>query len=206
MTYIQTQTSWYAAFANEYTILTVIIIAASAGLFETIGRYVGLRYLLKGKLNRMNGIAYGIGHGGIEAILLVGISYAVNIVYSILINTGNINGVFYSQLISTSPGLFLASGIERVFAILFHIAAALLVTYGIMNHKNGYILLCFLFHSIFDAVAVLLQVNNVPIWGIELWVAFIGMISFVYILKSKDIFKRSMNDASLSNNPDRSDQ
>lgn len=191
LTYIQTQTTWYSSYVTEHTILTVIMIAASAGLFETVGRYIGLRFLLKGKLSRMNGIAYGIGHGGIEAILLVGISYVGNIVYSILINTGRVNGVFYSQLISTSPSLFLVSGLERVFAILFHIAAALLVTYGIMNHKKGYIFLCFLFHTIFDAVAVLLQVNNIPIWGVEIWVAFIGILSLVYIVKSKNRFNKT---------------
>lgn len=187
LVYIQSQ-GWYQVFAIQNTMLTVIIIAFTAALFETIGRYVGLKYLLKNKLERKNGIAYGIGHGGIEAILLVGITYVINIVYSILINTGVISSTLVPQLINTSPSLFLAAGIERVFAILFHIAAALLVTYGIMENKKIYIFYSFMLHFLLDGILVILQVSGVSVWGVELWVVFIGLMSLVFIIKSKNMF------------------
>jgi len=71
LTIIQRQ-GWYSIFALQNMVLSDILIAFTAGLFETAGRYLGLRFLLKNKLERKNGIAYGIGHGGIEAILLIG--------------------------------------------------------------------------------------------------------------------------------------
>lgn len=191
LTYIQNQ-PWYSSYALQHSALTAIFIAVSAGLFETVARYVGLKFLLKNKLNRINGVAYGIGHGGIEAILIVGLSYAANIVYSILINTGQVSSAILPQLISTSPALFLTAGIERVFAMMFHIAAALLVAYGILYHKKIYIFASFLFHSILDCGAVLLQENLVEIWIIELWVALIGLISLIFIIKSKSIFKNDV--------------
>lgn len=187
MTIIQRQ-SWYTVFAMQNTVLTVIIIGFTAGLAETFGRYLGLRFLLKNNLERKNGIAYGIGHGGIEAILLIGITYIVNIIYSILINTGSIDGSLVPQLLSTPPSLFLIAGVERVFAILFHIAAALLVTYGIMNDRKIYILYSLIFHSLLDSVVGVLQTSGSPIWISELWVAFIGILSLVFIIISKYMF------------------
>lgn len=187
LTLIQMQ-SWYEAFARQYTVLTGVIIAFTAGLFETVGRYLGMRYMIKDRLSRENGIAYGIGHGGIEAVLLVGITYAANILYSLLINAGLVDGTLVPQLVELSPDIFLAAGIERVFAILFHIAAALLVAYGIMHRNFIYVLLSLLFHTLLDAVAVILQIYRLPIWGIEVWAAVVGLASLVFIIKSKGMF------------------
>ncbi len=184
---IQNQT-WFKDFAAQNLILTGILIAFSAGLFETAGRFIGLRFLLRKKLDRKNGIAYGIGHGGIEAVLLVGLSYIGNIVYSIFINAGAVSSELVPQLLSTPPDWFLAAGIERVFTILFHIAAALLVTYGIMYNKKIYILYCLLLHTLVDGVAVILQIYKLPVWGIEGWVAVVGLLSLLFIVKSRRMF------------------
>lgn len=187
LTFIQNQL-WYQSFAVKNLALTVIMLAFTAALFETVGRFIGLRYILRKKLDRKNGIAYGIGHGGIEAILLVGLSYAANIIYSLLINAGVADSSLVPQLLSTPPSLFLLAGIERAFAILFHIAAALLVTYGIMKNKKIYIFYSFMFHFLLDGVLVVLQISGMPIWAIELWAALIGILSLVFIIKSKSIF------------------
>lgn len=187
LTIIQMQ-DWYKAFAGQNMVLTGVIIAFTAALFETAGRYLGLKYILKNKLDRKNSIAYGIGHGGIESIILVGITYIANIVYSILINAGVVDSKLVPQLVDLAPGIFLAAGIERVFAILFHIAAALLVAYGIMYNKYMYILLSLLFHTLLDAIVVILQIYNTPIWGIELFVAVVGFMSLVFIMKSNSMF------------------
>jgi len=187
LTVIQSQ-SWYSKFAAQNMVLTGIVIAFTAGLFETAGRYMGLRFLLKNMLDRKNGIAYGIGHGGIEAILLVGLTYIGNIVYSILINTGSVSSQLVPQLLNTPPELFLAAGIERIFTILFHIAAALLVAYGIMYNKKIYILYCLIFHTLLDGVAIILQIYKLPVWSIELWVAIAGLLSLAFIIKSKKMF------------------
>lgn len=183
---------WYQSFASNNLVLVVTIMALTAGLFETIARYIGLRFLLKKDLERKNGIAYGIGHGGIEAILLIGLSYIANIIYSILINTGApVDNLILSQLAGTPSGLFLVAGIERVFAILFHIAAALLVTYGIIKSRKVYILYSFILHFLFDGVVGMLQIMGVPIWGIELWVALLGILSLIFIIRSKKMFPLS---------------
>jgi len=180
---------WYQTFALNNMVLVVAIMAFTAGLFETVARYIGLKFILRKELQRKNGFAYGIGHGGIEAILLVGISYGANILFSFLINSGaQVDSLIASQLINTPSILFLAAGIERVFAILFHIAAALLVTYGIISKKKIYILYSFVLHFLLDGVIGVLQIMGVSVLGIEIWIAFIGILSLVFIIKSKNMF------------------
>jgi len=72
--YLQS-TNWfnYNMVVNPWII--ALIAGFSAGIFENIGRFVGFKLLLKNELEWKNGIAYGIGHGGIEAILFAGIPF-----------------------------------------------------------------------------------------------------------------------------------
>ena len=44
-----------------------------AGLFEEVGRFVAFRFFLKKNQDKRTAISYGIGHGGIESILVLGI-------------------------------------------------------------------------------------------------------------------------------------
>ena len=43
-----------------------------AGVFEETGRYVSFKWFLKKETRIQDGLSYGIGHGGIEAMLIVG--------------------------------------------------------------------------------------------------------------------------------------
>ena len=49
-------------------------LAATAALFEQAGRYLGYRFLFKNtKRNWNNAVMYGLGHGGLESIFIVGL-------------------------------------------------------------------------------------------------------------------------------------
>src|SRR5699024_180091 len=58
----------------------------AAGVFEEIGRFIGFRYLLKKFRSWKDGIAYCIGHGGIESMLDLIMIASSNIVLTFLIN------------------------------------------------------------------------------------------------------------------------
>ena len=71
------------------TLLYALYGGLAAGVFEETGRYLAFRTVLKKRLgNDRNALMYGAGHGGIEAILLLGFAYISNIVMSVLINAG----------------------------------------------------------------------------------------------------------------------
>lgn len=52
----------------------------------------------KNGLTWADAVAFGIGHGGVESILLVGLSQISNVVTSILIQTGKVKALKMSTL------------------------------------------------------------------------------------------------------------
>ena len=89
---------WYQQMA-ENIVLIGLFLSLTAGLFEEIGRYLAFRFVLKSRLQIKNGVAYGVGHGGFEAMALVGLTYVNNPIYSTLINSGQ-----YDTLIAPMLG------------------------------------------------------------------------------------------------------
>jgi uncharacterized membrane protein YhfC len=149
----------------------------AAGIFEETGRFVSFNVLKKINVKYKNiftGISYGIGHGGIESILLAGITAVGNVVYCILYNTGN-SGILTAKMnaaqvaqfnagitsLFTMPSAtFLVSGIERIFAIGLHIGLSVIVFYAVFGKKKIWLYpLAILLHALGDLPAAALQVN-----------------------------------------------
>ncbi len=71
------------------TLLYALYGGLMAGLFEETGRFLAFRTVLKKRQgNDRNALMYGAGHGGIEAILLLGFAYISNLIMAVLINAG----------------------------------------------------------------------------------------------------------------------
>jgi uncharacterized membrane protein YhfC len=190
---------WYVSFSYN-TILFSLALGLSAGLFEEIGRFLGYRLLLKKRLEWKNGIALGIGHGGIEAILIVGLTNINNLVFSFMINSGVFDTYIApalpsgaaetvkSQLVNTSPYLFAAAGIERVFAMVLHIAFSIIVLYGVMNKKFRYVVYAILLHALVNVPLPILSRAGVNLWVIELYIFITAALAFIFLMKSKKLF------------------
>ena len=185
--YLQ-QNLWYQAFSATYPLIAGFLLALSAGLFEEIGRYVGFKLFLRKHLDWKGGIAYGIGHGGLES-LFVGTTFLNYLIYSIMINTGKalpqLPKSVISVLVGTTPPLFLVGGIERVLAFLIQIGLSLVVLYGVKSRKSGFVLLAIVIHTLIDFGAVMLARNT---FVAEVCVAVFAAASVVWILKSKRLF------------------
>jgi uncharacterized membrane protein YhfC len=185
--YVQSALS-YQAFSMRHGILTGFLVALSAGLFEEIGRYVGFRFLLQKHLNWESGIAYGIGHGGLES-LYIGTAFLNYLIYSFLINAGKVPPQLPTSVISaltdTAPPMFVVGGIERVLAFTIQIGLSLVVLYGIRSRRSTFLLLAILLHTLVDLGAVMLAGNTLIV---ETYVAVFAAASLVWILKSKRLF------------------
>lgn len=159
----------------------------AAGLFEETGRYFAMKLLMKKNLNRENALMYGVGHGGIEAIIIVGLAEINNIVTSFLINSGQaellLNGsnetvmASLSQLWLLPPYQFYMAGIERLTAIALHISLSYFVYRAVKEHRIGFYFLAVALHFLVDGVTVAASVF-LPVTAIEgvliLMVAGIG--------------------------------
>lgn len=193
---IQVQ-SWYAAIGKNIWINSLFL-SLTAGIFEETGRFLSFKFLLKKKLEWKNGIAFGIGHGGIEAILITGLTYINNLVFSLMINSGAFEQIsgslspgtsdYIANILSgTSPVMFLLGGIERVFAIISHIAFSIIVLYGVKNKRGIYIIYAILAHTLLNAPAVILGYYLGP-WVSEGYIMIFAAAALIFIIKSKRAF------------------
>ena len=138
---------WYRAFA-EMKWPFYIFLSFTAGLFEEPARYIVFS-LMKKRRSFVDGLSYGIGHGGTEAILLIGLTYVNNIILSLVLNGGYaLPDAYVTALTGTPSYLFLVAGIERIFAVTFQIALSLLVLQGFRSRKKlRYLLVAILLHG-----------------------------------------------------------
>lgn len=143
----------------------------AAGLFEETGRFLAMKFCMKNTLSRENAILYGIGHGGIEAILIVGLTYVNNLIFTLLINSGSLSSVLSAYdantqqtllqqltVLGTTPSyLFYMAGMERINAMLLHVVLSYLVYLAVKNRKTGLYVLSIFVHALLDAGIILLS-------------------------------------------------
>jgi len=198
---------WFRELSAASLLFSAFIVGGlSAGLFEETGRFLGFRYFLKDKLSWQNGIAFGIGHGAIEAIILVGLAYVNNIVFSIMINQGTFDSAIApqigaetaayvkSQLTGTPPATFLLGGLERLMTIVIHIALSLLVLYAVINKKIVYLIYAILLHTMLNALAVIIA-REFGIWYAQLYILLLAIMAAIYVGRSRRFFDRPAADS-----------
>jgi uncharacterized membrane protein YhfC len=143
-----------------------------AGIFEESARFIAFKILKRKYEGVVTALSYGIGHGGIESVLLAGFSMLLAIGASILINTGNVEFItarFHGEvlaavngqidaLLTLAPYMFLVSGIERIVAITVQLCLSIIVFYSVFGEKRlMYFPLAIVLHAIIDIPAAAMQ-------------------------------------------------
>lgn len=156
------------------TLLYALYGGLAAGVFEETGRFLSMKFLMKKEPSKpLPGIAYGVGHGGAEMLIIFGITMINNLVISALINSGQADAIFakvpeeaagqlqaqLDQLQTLGAGPLLIGLWERFSALILHLGLSMLVWVAV--RKGGKWLWLFpaaiVLHAIVDAGAVLLQ-------------------------------------------------
>ena len=173
----------------------------AAGLFEEVGRFVAMRFAMKKQLNLPNALMYGVGHGGIEAILIVGLASVSNLVTSIMINAGTLEASLgaldqatkeatltqLSALWTTPSYQFFLSGIERIVAVTLHIALSVLVFQAVKLGKKFYWFLAFAIHVGVDfATVIAANYLNLVLVEVMLAVLVVGVVALTISLCRKN--------------------
>ena len=65
-----------------------LVLGLFPGIFEETGRFVAFKTLLKDRRERQTAISCGIGHGGLEILLVFGLTYINNLAYAAMANSG----------------------------------------------------------------------------------------------------------------------
>ena len=161
------QTAWYTMFTMKHPTLNALFLGATAGLFEEGGRWIVMRLFMSKRRRVSDGIAFGIGHGGLEAVLLVGINTVL-----ILIASGW----------AAATGGMLAGGAERIFTMVLHVGWSVMVFKCVTQKKPLWLLLAFATHTAVDFAAVMFGVTGASILMSELVLAAFALAMLAYII------------------------
>ena len=169
-------TAWFAVFSATQPMLYILALAASAALFEETARFLLLRPQRTRAFDLRVPLVFGIGHGGLEALL---------------------TGVGVAPLLFTSPeqagllgGALFVSGFERLSAMACHVAFTFLVYYAVMRRKPAAFGLALLLHCLVDVGAGLASMALIPLFLFELLLAVFAVaqlwLVFKFVSKRKD--------------------
>lgn len=185
-------------FFNANPILLAFVAGLFPGLFEETGRFVAFKTILRKRKNRETSISYGIGHGGIEVVVLLGLTYINYIIYALMINSGLMQTTI-NQMMEIAPEqvgqleeiivmmttfsgtTLLINVVERIFAVMFHIGASILVFYACKDKSKMWLYpLAIILHTLMDFIAAMVIFNVISIsdLGLELIIAILGMAVF----------------------------
>ena len=164
----------HGAVIMDNTLLFALYGGLAAGIFEETGRFLSMKFLMKKEPSEpLPGIAYGAGHGGMEMLIIFGITMIGNLVFSAMINSGQTDVLFskasgeaagqlqaqLDQLQALGAGTLLIGLWERFSALILQVGISLIVWVAV--RKGGKYLWLFpaavALHAIVDAGAVLLQ-------------------------------------------------
>lgn len=159
-------------------ILYILLLALSAGIFEETGRYLVIRFVLKNYTSWYEGIILGLGHGEVEAFLLVGWPLLINLFSGTVMNASNIE--------------FLIGAIERIFTICLHVGLSVLVMKTVKSSNYVYFIMAILIHTFVDAIAgiVPIFVSN-SVFIVESILAIVSMLLLLYIISLRKRWKLS---------------
>ncbi len=167
-------------------VLYVIYGAVAAGVFEETARFLSFRFFLKKNRSAENAVSYGLGHGGCEMILLLGLQAVIALAMIATVSPDVVSELSsesdfyaYSRVISqltaysqVTYGNLAISVLERIAAMTLQVSLSVLVMEAVM--VKGRIWLypaAIVIHALMDVPAALYQCGVIPVIVCELIIA-----------------------------------
>lgn len=179
--------------------------ALAAGVFEETGRFVAYKTLMRKHYTTKNAVIMGLGHGGIEAVLVLG---ATLLIYLVLVLSANSVGLakaletaakgnaemaqtLGAQLETIRDYNFISCALgiyERVIAIVFHTCMSIFL-YKAVTQKGKIWLYptAILLHALLDFPAALYQMQVITSLSVVyvILTVFTAVIVFVTVKLTK---------------------
>lgn len=198
--------------AERGGVAPLLLFALSAGVFEECSRYLVYRFAMRTRRSWGHALAFGAGHGAMEALILGGIAlYALlqaiayrDVELSALLPLNRLEvaqaqlDLFWSLPWTTA----LLGAVERMFALTIHIALSAMVLQVFTRRKILWLPAAIAWHSLVDGVAV---------YGVRTWNAYVvegvvGLMALVslgilYLLRPREELKPEMRDAPVVSAP-----
>ena len=190
-------------FINGNTAAFVLYGITMAGIFEECGRLIILKYILKKDRTRENAVIYGIGHGGIEILTVFLPAMILYLAIAVMFSQGDTEtalktlNITEETVAAALPSVQAAAAfdyammamnvMERLLAMLIHIGLTVIVYYGVVNAKKLCLPAAILLHMLADTFPALYQRGILPLWAVEIWIAFWTLMMMLIAAK---LYKR----------------
>ena len=160
-----------------------VYVGLLTGFTEVAIVYLVMRFTRWGKVDWKNALAFAIGFGAIESLLLglgslatmaVALAMPQQIPTQAMTQLAIANDIFYS----------IAPVVERFFTVWVHLFCNVLIFFAVARNQARWLWLSFAFKSCIDAVAAYAQTANViasvqGIWSIEAIVILFGILGWL---------------------------
>ena len=193
-----------SAFINGNVWVYALYSGIMAALFEEFGRFVAFKYILKKHTERETAVSYGLGHGGLECIIVLGLGHLQNFTYSQLINNGEMDTIIesisdnpaaiktYQSIVASLTNLKLPEmiwgGAERIAMLFLQVALSVMVYYAVREAGQiRFLWIAMAVHTLVDFVAAFYKSGMVPLFVVELciFIITIGACRLAYQLYKK---------------------
>lgn len=158
---------WYVILSRTQPVLYALFLGGTAALFEEGGRWIIMTLLMKNKHRINDGLAFGVGHGGIEAVYVLGITAVA---------------LLFDQEQTFAPSGLLWGSFERICTMIVHIAWSVMVLKSATLKKPLWLLLAFALHTVIDTAVVLMAQAGASALAIEAVIFVFALIMLAYIL------------------------
>lgn len=179
------------------TVIWFAVLALTAGLFEEVGRWLGYRWFFRREPRTWaNALLYGTGHAACESIILVGLAVLLAMVNYVILTTMSpetIAALPAAQQTQVNDAIQIFAGlqgwepllgaVERIFSLVFHLSASVLVLQAFTRRNNAWLLLAIGWHALTDFGTIMFQyvVQNAILT--EGLVGLAAVISLVIVLR-----------------------
>lgn len=198
---------------SKSDIAFVIYGALAAGIFEETGRFVAFKTVLKKQNRPESAVMYGIGHGGCEAVMILGMSALSGIVIAIMVNSVGIDEMIKlasagrPELEETARlqieayagfGLskMLLSLYERAMTIALHISLSVLVFEGAKTRGRAWLYpVCVLAHAACDVPSAMYQRGILDLAAVYAVTTVLTAAAAVFAVRSYKRQTRALSEA-----------
>ncbi len=189
----------------------VIYGALAAGIFEETGRYAAYKFVMKNHLSTKNAVMMGIGHGGCEAILMLGFTMISYAGCAIMVNSqglesavellaaGNAEVVDSTRaqleaLAAYGFGNMALSIYERLIAMIFHVCMSVIVYHAVSQNGKTYLYpLAVLLHALLDTPVAMYQIGIIGLpMTYAIITVFTAIVAGCTVVMSKKYSDNSM--------------
>jgi uncharacterized membrane protein YhfC len=169
-----------------------IFLGLSAGLFEETARAVCYALLKNRARFWQGGVALGIGHGGAESAIFVGLAGLITFINLLVIRgnpqlvQGNAEAQIQVNAFWATAGYLPFVGLaERLMTFVIQIGMSLLVLQAFLRHNAVWYVAAVVWHALIDASAAYIGQSGGSIFVIEGLVLVFALISAWFIWKLK---------------------